>query len=95
MRPGMRKIMTGMTLRAAPQIVPRRAIVRFLAASVRCTMYWSVHQYQIPMIGEAMQMASHGKSLSDSGCQRAYWEACVAVKSRSPLQPPSSLDRPK
>ena len=42
-------------------------MVRFLAASVRCTMYWSVHQYQMPTTGDAIRIPSHGKPGSDNG----------------------------
>ena len=62
---------TGQTLRKAPQSAPRRASVRFFAASVRWTMYWSVHQYQMPTMGEAIRMPSQGNSGSDSGRHRA------------------------
>ena len=31
------------------------------APRARCTMYWSVHQYQRPMIGAQMAMPSQGK----------------------------------
>jgi len=48
----------------------RRAVGRSLAERVRCTMYWSVHQYQMPTIGEAMITPNQGKVGSDSGRQR-------------------------
>ena len=32
------------------------------AASTRCTMCWSVHQYQMPRIGAPNTMPVHGKS---------------------------------
>ena len=58
--PGMMKMKTGSSLRKAAKIVPRRASVWFGAPSVRCTMYWSVHQYQRPMIGAQNSIPSHG-----------------------------------
>ena len=58
--PGMMKMNTGSSFRKAAKIVPRRASVSFGAPSVRWTMYWSVHQYQRPMIGAQNSMPSHG-----------------------------------
>ena len=51
---------TGSSLRKAAKIVPRRASRSSGAPSVRWTMYWSVHQYQRPMIGAQKSMPSHG-----------------------------------
>ena len=42
-------------------MLPRRAIVSFGAPRARWTMYWSVHQYQRPMIGAQISMPGHGK----------------------------------
>ena len=60
--PGTMKMKTGSSLRQAAKIVPRRASVTLGAASVRCTMYWSVHQYQRPTIGEHSSIPGHGYS---------------------------------
>ena len=63
-------------------------------------MYWSVHQYQSPMIGEASMTPSHGVSLGsnrkpgkpcvsgvvDSGRQRWMVSGLAA---RSPSRPPT------
>src|SRR6478752_4307543 len=51
----------GKSFRNAAKMLPRRACVSLGAASARCTMYWSVHQYQRPMIGAQIAMPSHGK----------------------------------
>ena len=45
---------TGQTFRNAPQIAPRLAACSDFADRVRCTMYWSVHQYQMPATGDAI-----------------------------------------
>ena len=58
--PGMMKMNTGRSFRNAAKIVPRRASRSFGAPRARCTMYWSVHQYQRPMIGAQNSMPSHG-----------------------------------
>ena len=59
--PGMMKMNTGRSFRKAAKIVPRRASLSLGAPSVRCTMYWSVHQYHNPMIGAQKSIPSHGK----------------------------------
>ena len=41
-------------------IDPRLASVSLVAPSVRCTIYWSVHQYHRPMIGAQNSMPNHG-----------------------------------
>src|SRR6516225_9142457 len=51
----------GKSFRNAAKMLPRRASVSFGAPSARWTMYWSVHQYQRPMIGAQIAMPSHGK----------------------------------
>ena len=68
--PGTRKRNTGQSFSAPPQIAPRRAFVRFFAASVRWTMNWSVHQYQTPIVADATTTPSHGNTLWESECQR-------------------------
>ena len=68
--PGTRKRKTGQSFSAPPQIAPRRALVRFFAASVRWMMNWSVHQYQTPIVAEAIATPSHGNALCESECHR-------------------------
>ena len=58
--PGTMKMNTGISLRNAAKIVPRLASRSLGAPRVRCTMYWSVHQYQSPMIGAQKSMPSQG-----------------------------------
>ena len=72
-------------------MVPRRAILRLRAASVRCTMYWSVHQYQSPTMGAAKSMPGQGKSGSFQGRHRLSMVGPQA--SRTSPQPPI-LNRP-
>ena len=61
-------------------------MVRLRAASVRCTMYWSVHQYHSPTMGAAKSMPGHGKSGSFQG---RHMLKCVGPHcSRSSAQPP-------
>jgi hypothetical protein len=60
MRPGMMKRYTGKSLRKAAKMLPRRAVLWSGAPSARWTMYWSVHQYQSPMIGAQISMPGHG-----------------------------------
>ncbi len=59
--PGTMKMNTGSSFMKAAAMLPRRAIVSFGAASARCTMYWSVHQYHRPTIGAQNNMPSQGK----------------------------------
>jgi hypothetical protein len=58
--PGTMKMKTGSSLRKAAKMVPRRASVWFGAPRVRCTMYWSVHQYHSPTMGAQNSIPSHG-----------------------------------
>ena len=68
-RPGMMNSGTGSSFRKEAKIEPRRASVSFFAPSARCTMYWSVHQYQRPTIGAQNSMPTHGKlSLKYHAC---------------------------
>ena len=80
---------TGQTLRKPPQMAPRRASVSDLAASIRCTMYWSVHQYQTPMIGEAIMTPSHGNVGSESGRHSENRSTFCAATACSSPHPPS------
>ena len=48
-------------------MAPRRAAASSFAASTRCTMYWSVHQYQRPTMGGVSTMPSQGNSGSSRG----------------------------
>src|SRR5690242_740628 len=61
MTPGSTKMNTGRIFRNPAPIVPFLASETFLAASTRCTMCWSVHQYQMPRIGAPNTMPVHGK----------------------------------
>src|ERR1035437_1090315 len=54
---------TGKSLRNAEKILPSRATFSLGAPRARCTMYWSVHQYQRPMTGAQMAMPNQGKWL--------------------------------
>ena len=72
----------------APQMAPRRAVASSSAASTRCTMYWSVHQYQRPTMGGVSTMPSHGNSGSSSGFHMSNRSSPTA--SRSSPQPPIS-----
>ena len=56
-------------------------------------MYWSVHQYHRPTMGEAIRMPSQGKPGSDNGRQRAKLSAFSRHILTSSPQPPS-LPRP-
>ena len=67
MIPGIRNRNTGNNFNTAPKIVPRRPSFIFLAVNARCTMYWSVHQYQIPTIVLVINSEGHGKSGSVAG----------------------------
>ena len=57
-------------------------------------MYWSVHQYQMPTIGDPIRMPSQGKSGSLSGRHRANWVASSEAIARNSPQPPNCC-RPK
>ena len=56
-------------------MVPRRASLSPRADNTRCTMYWSVHQYHSPMMGEHSSTPSHGVSL---GSNRNPGKPCVS-----------------
>ena len=75
---------SGRSLRNPPKIVPRRAWSTFVADSTRCTMNWSVHQYQTPRIGAPKRMPVQGKSGSDIGFQRLKKPGARAVASARP-----------
>jgi len=51
---------TGSSFRYDAKMVPRRASRSLGAPSARCTMYWSVHQYQRPTMGAQTSIPSHG-----------------------------------
>src|SRR5947199_6748367 len=61
MIPGSTKMNTGRIFRNPAKMVPVRAALTFLAASTRCTICWSVHQYQTPRIGAPNTMPVQGK----------------------------------
>ncbi|EJW97907.1 hypothetical protein EVA_13984 [gut metagenome] len=42
-------------------MVPLRASFSFFPDSTRCTMNWSVHQYQKPMMAEPINAPNQGK----------------------------------
>jgi hypothetical protein len=58
--PGMMKMKTGSSFRNAANNLPRRASRSLGAPRARCTMYWSVHQYQSPMMGAQKSIPSQG-----------------------------------
>ena len=60
----------------------------FRAASTRCTMCWSVHQYQIPRIGAPKTMPVHGKSLWFDGFHIEKKSGGTAA--RRPENPPTA-----
>ena len=62
MRPGSTSTNTGRILRNPAKIVPAFAWPSSLADSTRCTITWSVHQYQMPRIGAPRKMPVHGNS---------------------------------
>src|SRR4030095_11680128 len=58
--PGIIKRKTGVNFRKAANIEPRLASFSFGAPSIRCTIYWSVHQYHNPIIGAQSNMPGQG-----------------------------------
>ena len=73
--PGIRKRKTGSNLRYAPNIVPRRASFWFFPERTRCTINWSVHQYQKPIIEEPTSAPNHGKLGSRLSRMRSVMES--------------------
>src|ERR1035438_9095521 len=79
MRPGMMNRYTGNSLRNAAKMLPRRATVSLGAPRARCTIYSSVHQYHIPMMGAQKSMPSQGKlSLKYHACL-TIWPALLTI----------------
>src|SRR6056297_31857 len=64
--PGIKNKNTGKSFNKAPKIVPRLPSLIFFAVKARCTIYWSVHQYQIPVIVLAISSEGQGKSGSEA-----------------------------
>ena len=62
MSPGITSRNTGRIFRKPAKIVPALAWPSSFAESTRCTITWSVHQYQIPRIGAPRKIPVHGKS---------------------------------
>src|SRR5678815_852675 len=58
--PGMIKRKTGVSFKKAANIEPRLASFSFGAPSIRCTIYWSVHQYHNPIMGAQSNMPGQG-----------------------------------
>ena len=79
---------TGSSLRNPAEIVPRRASLALRAASTRCTMYWSVHQYHTPRIGAPNTMPVQGKFGWFMGFQ--IWKKSAGTRAASPPQPPTA-----
>src|ERR1041385_6255442 len=90
--PGIMKRYTGKSLRKAAKMEPRRASVSFLAPSARCTMYWSVHQYQRPTIGAQKSIPNHGKlSLKYQASLTTAPEALVSSTGAQVLCTPAGI----
>ena len=68
--PGIKKINTGSNFRYPAKRAPFRALVMSFADKARCTIYWSVHQYQIPNIGAPNNIPVQGYSVSLAGRHR-------------------------
>src|SRR6056297_2243957 len=64
--PGIKNKNTGKSFNKAPKMVPLLPSLIFFAVNARCTMYWSVHQYQIPVIVLAISNEGQGKSGSEA-----------------------------
>src|SRR5438128_356014 len=61
MTPGNTKMNTGRIFKNPAKMVRVRGALTFFAASTRCTMCWSVHQYHTPRIGAPNTMPVQGK----------------------------------
>ena len=87
--PGKTKRNSGSCLSHAAKMVPRRALSMPLAASTRCTMNWSVHQYQTARMGAPNRMPVHG----NSGwlTLRHRLNACGCTAACMPSQPPTAF----
>src|ERR1700690_1518961 len=79
MSPGMMNRNTGKSFRNAAKMLPRRATFSFGAPRARWTMYWSVHQYQSPMMGAQISMPGQGNlSLKYQACLTMAPDAFVS-----------------
>ena len=87
--PGSTKRNSGSCFSHAPRMVPRRALAMPLAASTRCTMNWSVHQYHTARIGAPNRMPVQGNSGWFMLRQRLKARGCTAAC--IPSQPPTAL----
>src|SRR5580765_1833071 len=65
--PGSTSTNTGNTFKNPAKIVPALACPSSFADSTRCTITWSVHQYQMPKIGAPRKIPVHGYDGSDIG----------------------------
>ena len=89
--PGTKKIKIGRSFRYAPKIAPLLPIFILFAANVLWTIYWSVHQYQIPTIVPPIKSPVHGKSGSDIGRHILKWSGLTArTVSCNWFHPPTS-----
>src|SRR5690606_9754274 len=64
--PGIKNRNTGSNFNNAPKIVPLLPSLIFLAVRVRCTIYWSVHQYHIPTMVLVINKVGQGNSGSEA-----------------------------
>ena len=87
--PGSTNRNSGSCFSQAPRMVPRRAFRIPFAASTRCTMNWSVHQYQTARIGAPKRMPVQG----NSGwlMSRHRLKACGCTAACMPSQPPTAF----
>ena len=92
MTPGITNMNSGSSFRYPAKMVPARACSWSWAASTRCTMNWSVHQYQIPRIGAPNRIPVQGKSGSDIGFHRSMNAGATLCCMAS--HPPNA-DRPR
>ncbi len=77
---------SGSCFKYAAKMVPLRAASIDRAESVRCTMNWSVHQYQIPRIVVPKTSPVQGKCGSE--VDRHKLKAAGSTVDLSALQPP-------
>ena len=87
--PGTRKMNTGVSLKKPARMAPRRDCCWFLPASTRWTMYWSVHQYQKPMIIDPGITAAHDHSRIVDGAD----EMDIVARRRQPWHASRRADR--
>src|SRR5687767_2936449 len=82
--PGMIKRKTGVSFKKAANIEPRLASFSFGAPNMRCTMYWSVHQYHNPIMGAQSNIPGHGYlSLKYQACLPASFTGAQVASTPS------------